>query len=148
MIRNNRVHDNAASGIQINADPAMLWPELGTTGRRHHGRRGGREQLVWGNGRFGGAAINLASVRNSVFRNNLLYDNLAGGIAGWDDGNGDAWGTRNNTFIHNTIAFQSGEGRTATQPAERLDRQHGPQQHLGRRSAASRSALTLRASPA
>lgn len=113
VIRNNRVHDNAASGIQINADPAMLWPELGTTGDGITDGAVVENNVVWGNGALGGAAINLASVRNSVFRNNLLYDNLAGGIAGWDDGNGDAWGTRDNTFVYNTIAFEDGAGRTA-----------------------------------
>jgi parallel beta-helix repeat protein len=113
VIRNNRVHDNAAGGIQINADPAMLRPDLGATGDGITEGAVVENNVVWGNGRLGGAAINLASVRNSVFRNNLLYGNLAGGIAGWDDGNGDAWGTRNNTFIHNTIAFDAGAGRTA-----------------------------------
>ena len=113
VIRNNRVHDNAAGGIQINADPAMLWPELGTTGDGITAGALVENNIVWGNGRLGGAAVNLASVRNSLFRNNLLYDNLAGGIAGWDDGNGDAWGTRDNTFVHNTVVFESGAGRTA-----------------------------------
>jgi hypothetical protein len=89
-----------------------LWPELGTR-RRHHGRRARREQHRLGQRPAGRAAVNLASVRNSLFRNNLLYDNLAGGIAGWDDGNGDAWGTQDNTFVHNTVVFESGAGRTA-----------------------------------
>ena len=113
VIRNNRVHDNGASGIQINADPAMLWPELGTAGDGITDDALVENNVVWNNGRLGGAAINLASVRHSLFRNNLLYDNLAGGLAGWDDGNGDAWGTRDNTFVHNTVVFESGEGRTA-----------------------------------
>ena len=113
VIRNNRVKDNAASGIQINADPSMLWPELGTTGDGITNGAVVEDNILWGNGRLGGAAINLASVRDSVVRNNLLYDNLAGGIAGWDDGDGNEWGTRNNAFVHNTVAFASGAGRTA-----------------------------------
>ena len=40
-----------------------------------------------GNGRAGGAAINLAGVRESLIQNNLVYDNLASGIAEWDNAN-------------------------------------------------------------
>src|SRR6185295_16142651 len=40
-----------------------------------------------GNGRIGGAAINLAGVRESLIQNNLLYGNLSGGIAEWDNAN-------------------------------------------------------------
>ncbi len=60
----------------------------------------------------GGAAINLASVRSSLVRNNLLYNNHASGIAGWDDGDGRQWGTKNNRFLNNTIV-QASDGRFA-----------------------------------
>jgi hypothetical protein len=39
------------------------------------------------NGRIGGAAINLAAVSESLFQNNLVYGNKAGGIALWDNAN-------------------------------------------------------------
>jgi hypothetical protein len=39
------------------------------------------------NGRLGGAALNLAGVRESLIQNNLIYDNAASGIAEWDNGN-------------------------------------------------------------
>jgi hypothetical protein len=39
------------------------------------------------NGRIGGAAINLAAVSDSLFENNLVYGNQAGGIALWDNQN-------------------------------------------------------------
>lgn len=39
------------------------------------------------NGRIGGAAINLAAVSESLFENNLVYGNQAGGIALWDNAN-------------------------------------------------------------
>jgi parallel beta-helix repeat protein len=106
-IRGNRVHHNAASGIQINADPAMEDGDGITTGAVIE------RNIVYENGRRGGAAINLASVRNSLVRNNLLYDNYAGGIACWADGNGPAWGCKNNRFYNNTIYFRSAEGRWA-----------------------------------
>jgi Right handed beta helix region len=40
-----------------------------------------------GNGARGGAAINLAGVRESLLQNNLVYGNLASGIAEWDNAN-------------------------------------------------------------
>jgi hypothetical protein len=43
--------------------------------------------VVNGNGRIGGAAINLAGVRESLIQNNLVYGNLSSGIAEWDNGN-------------------------------------------------------------
>jgi Right handed beta helix region len=39
------------------------------------------------NGRSGGAALNLAGVRESLIQNNLMYDNQASGIAEWDNAN-------------------------------------------------------------
>lgn len=43
--------------------------------------------VVDGNGLAGGAAINLAGVRESLVQNNLVYGNHAGGIAEWDNNN-------------------------------------------------------------
>jgi hypothetical protein len=43
--------------------------------------------VVNGNGRAGGAAINLAGVRESLIQNNLVYGNYSTGIAEWDNGN-------------------------------------------------------------
>jgi hypothetical protein len=71
------------------------------------------KNIVYENGKLGGAAINLASVRNSTIRNNLIYNNEAGGIAGWGDGNGPEWGCKNNRILNNTIYFRSGQGRWA-----------------------------------
>jgi parallel beta-helix repeat protein len=107
VIRGNRVHHNAASGIQINADPAMDDGDGVSTGAIVE------RNVIYENGRLGGAAINLASVRRSTIRNNLIYLNAAGGIACWADGNGPDWGCKHNKFINNTIYFRSGEGRWA-----------------------------------
>lgn len=40
-----------------------------------------------GNGRAGGAAVNLAALSSSIVQNNLLYGNGAGGIVLWEDDN-------------------------------------------------------------
>ena len=106
VIRNNVVHHNFAGGIQLNADPSMGGDGISSGCLIEN-------NLVYENGRGGGAAINLASVRNSHIRNNMIYHNYAGGIAAWDDGQGLQWGSKKLTIIHNTIYFRSGEGRWA-----------------------------------
>lgn len=105
-IRGNRVYNNVASGIQINADPSMGGDGISSNCLIEN-------NIVYGNGKWGGAAINLASVRDSTIQNNIIYNNYAGGIAGWDDGQGYEWGSKNLLIIHNTIIFESGEGRWA-----------------------------------
>jgi len=98
IIRWNLVHHNRASGIQINADPFLAGDGIITNALIEANE-------AYENGVGGGAAINLASVRNSTIRNNLLYNNHASGIAGWDDGAGASFGTKNNSFLHNTIVM-------------------------------------------
>jgi parallel beta-helix repeat protein len=105
IIRRNLVHHNQDSGIQINADPALPGDGIITNAVIE-------DNTIYENGVGGGAAINLASVRNSLIRNNLLYDNHASGIAGWDDGAGNRWGTKKNKFFNNTIV-QADNGRFA-----------------------------------
>ncbi|THB79191.1 MAG: hypothetical protein D3926_11270 [Desulfobacteraceae bacterium] len=96
IIQYNTCHDNNASGIQINADPLAGGDGISSNCVVSHNR-------IYNNGSAGGAAINLASVRNSLIANNLIYNNLATGIAGWDDGQGTQWGTRDNRFYNNTV---------------------------------------------
>ena len=45
------------------------------------------DNVINGNGRLGGAGINLAGVRESLIQNNLVYGNDSAGIAEWDNGN-------------------------------------------------------------
>lgn len=106
VIRSNLVHHNYASGIQINADPSMGGDGISTECLIEN-------NLVYENGRGGGAAVNLASVQDSVIQNNIIFNNYAGGIAAWDDGQGIQWGSKNLVIIHNTIYFRPVEGRWA-----------------------------------
>jgi len=104
VITGNLAHHNNASGIQINADPALAGDGIISNALID-------SNIVYENGVAGGAAINLASVINSVIKNNLLYKNHASGIAGWDDGEGsNQFGTHNNKFYNNTIV-QPSDGR-------------------------------------
>ncbi|MCP5105540.1 MAG: hypothetical protein GY950_19290 [bacterium] len=106
VIRNNIIHHNYASGIQVNADPSEGGDGISSGCLIEN-------NLVFENGWGGAAGINLASVRDSVIQNNMIYSNYAGGIAAWDDGQGTQWGCKNLTIIHNTIYFRPTEGRWA-----------------------------------
>jgi len=106
VIRGNYLHDNYASGIQINADPSMGGDGISSACIIER-------NLIIRNGDAGGAAVNLASVRYSQIRNNVIYSNKAGGIAMWDDGQGSQWGCKNNVIMHNTVVHYTGEGRFA-----------------------------------
>lgn len=110
IIRFNNSHDNLSSGIQINADPALDGDGIISNAVID-------SNIIHDNGQpgGGGAAINLASVVNSLIVNNLLYNNHKGGIAGWDDGNCPCggqfiFGTHDNKFYNNTIVMPS-DGR-------------------------------------
>jgi hypothetical protein len=114
IVRRNHAHHNNASGIQLNADPLQMGDD--PTDPQGDGIIEDaliEANLIHDNGAAGGAAINLASVRGSLIRNNVLYANLASGIAGWDDGEGsNQFGTRANRILGNTIVQPSG-GRFA-----------------------------------
>lgn len=107
-VRRNHAHHNNASGIQLNADAA----EMGDDPNDPQGDGIIEDALVEANiihdnGAAGGASINLATVRSSVIRNNLIYDNQSTGIAAWDDGDGNEFGSRDNRIVGNTIVQPS-----------------------------------------
>ena len=114
IVRRNHAHHNSSAGIQLNADPAQMGDD--PTDPQGDGIIEDaliEANLIHDNGAGGGAAINLASVRTSLIRNNVLYGNHATGIAGWDDGDGsNQFGTRDNRIIGNTIV-QASDGRFA-----------------------------------
>jgi len=105
VIRYNTCHHNNACGIQINADPSMGGDGISSNNIVTH-------NILFANGNAGGAAINLASVRDSLVADNLIYNNHAGGIAAWDDDQGHEWGSSNNRYYNNTIHMPS-DGRWA-----------------------------------
>jgi parallel beta-helix repeat protein len=103
VLRGNRVHDNVASGIQLNADLSSGGDGI-ITGALIEGN------VIYGNGTAGGAAINLDGVQDSVVRNNLLYGNHATGIVNYH-GDG-AVGPSGMQILHNTVD-QAADGRWA-----------------------------------
>lgn len=102
VARGNRIHDNGGCGIHNNGDRREGGDGMITGGLYE-------QNVIYNNGRRGGAAINLDGVEQSVIRNNLLYNNLAGGIVSFH-GDG-ARGGAQNEFDHNTIYFAPSAGR-------------------------------------
>lgn len=96
-LRRNICSNNRACGIQLNAD-------LNTGNGTQDGLISNwlvERNILFGNGTSGGAAINLDGDINGICRNNLIYNNLATGIALYSiDG---ALASRNNIIVNNTI---------------------------------------------
>jgi parallel beta-helix repeat protein len=108
-IRGNRSHHNSGSGIQLNADYSIKCP-CGTTVRDGIISFAVVEgNVIYENGALrGGSAINADGVDDSVFRNNLLYNNHASGISLYAvDG---SHGSSRNKVYNNTIV-QAIDGR-------------------------------------
>ncbi len=99
VLEGNTCRDNHACGIQLNGDASM----------GGDGVISGAEvvdNLISGNGRGGGAGINLDGVVSSLVRGNILTDNLAGGIALYRT-NG-AVASRDNLILYNQVRMPAG----------------------------------------
>jgi Periplasmic copper-binding protein (NosD) len=66
--------------------------------------------VIYDNGRGGGSGINCDGVQDSVFCNNLLYNNHASGISLYRDNSADE--SKNNRIVNNTIVVAR-DGRWA-----------------------------------
>lgn len=111
IIRGNLVTRADGACLQLNADPETNDPTHPfEDGIMSDGLVENNVFVDCGN-EAGGAALNLAGVRDTVFRNNLMYGApFNGGVAMWDDGYSDwgeagnfDFGCTGNTFVHNTI---------------------------------------------
>lgn len=101
VIRNNLVHHNNASGIQINADVSEGGDGISTDAQIYN-------NVIWENGVAGGAALNLDGAQNPLIYNNLIYENHATGIALFD---GDAAGPSSGAQIYHNTIIQAADGR-------------------------------------
>jgi parallel beta-helix repeat protein len=101
IVRDNILYGNNDCGLQINADASQGGDGI-ITGAIIEGN------IIHDNGVAGGAAINLDGVQDSIIRNNLLYNNHAGGISLYHID--AAAGSKNNVIANNTIVMPS-DGR-------------------------------------
>jgi len=96
------IHDNTGCGVHLNGDLSEGGDGMitGAVIERN---------VIFGNGRGGGAAINMDGVERSVVRDNRLHGNLAGGMVTFVQ-NGARAGA-GNRFILNNVVFSAGTGR-------------------------------------
>ncbi len=100
IARGNVCYGNKGAGIQFNADASQGgdgWMSNALIERN----------VCFGNAASGGAALNMDGLKDSVIRNNLLYDNHASGITLFSQDGNAATG---NLVICNTI-IQPDDGR-------------------------------------
>jgi hypothetical protein len=95
-VHDNITHSNNAAGIQLNGDKSMGGIGIIKNANIYN-------NLIYHNGKAGGAALNFDGVQNSTIFNNILYDNYATGIALFQGDGGD--GSKYNEIIHNTIVM-------------------------------------------
>jgi parallel beta-helix repeat protein len=101
VVRNSRIHDNPSCGIHMNGDVSEGGDGMVSGGLIEN-------NLIYRNGRRGGAALNMDSVEGTEVRNNLIFDNQAGGIVTFHR-NGLRSGA-GNVFRGNTVYFPPGAG--------------------------------------
>lgn len=101
IVRGNRLHDNAASGLRSNGDVVQGGDGI-ITGAVYE------NNLIYNNGAIGGAGMNLDGLQDGIIRNNVLYNNHATGIALFKGGG--AAGPKNMRVLNNTIIVAS-DGR-------------------------------------
>src|SRR6266571_3559577 len=99
-IRGNRSHHNHSAGIHMNGDRTQ------TPGDGLISFAVVEKNVIYENGVGGGSGINCDGVSDSIFRNNLLYNNHASGISLYAiDG---AEGSSRNKVYNNTIVMAAG----------------------------------------
>ena len=106
VVRRCRIHDNAACGVHFNGDKSEGGDGMISDGVVEH-------NVIYRNGRIGGAGINMDSAERMLIRDNLLYHNLSGGITAFSqDGlkSGDG-----NRIVSNTVYFAPDKGRFGVQ---------------------------------
>jgi parallel beta-helix repeat protein len=99
IIRNNIVWGNNRNGIHMNGDIEAGGGDGIVSDSLVEGN------IIYENGRNGGSAINCDGVQNSVFRNNILYNNHASGISLYRIN--AAQGASGNKITNNTIVMAS-----------------------------------------
>ncbi len=118
IVRNNETYDNVNSDFQVNADPISTCAGEGIPyddplcdGSALDGLGAGiSEFLLIENNYFhdGTSGPNLTSVRNSVFRNNIVGFYTRHGTSFWQETSNPNLGSAGNTVEHNLFIGESG----------------------------------------
>jgi parallel beta-helix repeat protein len=102
-IRGNRFHHNGGCGIHVNGDFSMGGDGIVSFGLFE-------DNVIYENGLtpIGGSGLNFDGASDGIIRNNLLYNNHAGGISLYANDGGE--GSSRNLVYNNTIVMPS-DGR-------------------------------------
>jgi len=95
----NKLHHNFAAGLHMNGDRNF------TPGDGIISFATVEKNMIWENGAGGGSGINCDGVSDSIFRNNLLYNNHASGISLYAIDASE--GSSRNRVYNNTIVMPS-----------------------------------------
>ena len=107
VIRGNLIHDNAACGIHLNGDPEMQPGD----GVLNFGLV--EKNIIYKNGTpSGGAGINMTHVQDAIVRNNLMYNNYAGGFTVYQDAGTFEQSSKRVVIWGNTVYFSRNYGRS------------------------------------
>lgn len=98
IVRGNRLHDNAGSGLRSNGDVSQGGDGI-ITGAVFE------NNIIYNNCVNGGAGINCDGLQDGIIRNNLIYNNAASGITLFKGGG--AQGPKGMQLLHNTIVLPS-----------------------------------------
>ncbi|HEY1048731.1 MAG TPA: right-handed parallel beta-helix repeat-containing protein [Prosthecobacter sp.] len=101
VVRGNRFHGNGGSGLRSNGDVIQGGDGI-ITGAVFE------NNIIYDNGKLGGAAMNLDGLQDGIIRNNVLYDNHATGIALFKGGGSE--GPKGMKVLNNTV-IMAGDGR-------------------------------------
>ncbi len=106
VIRGNYLHHNSGCGIHMNGDP-----EYGGDGVISRGII--ERNICQANGcALGGAGINMTHVQDVIVRNNVLWNNLAGGITFYQDSGTREQSSKRALITGNTVVYAEGQGRS------------------------------------
>jgi parallel beta-helix repeat protein len=100
-VRGNTIFGNAGCGIHMNGDISQGGTGI-ITGALVE------DNVIYNNGTAGGSGINCDGVQNSIFRNNLIYNEHASGISLYQ---GDASQPANNDVVVNNTVILASDGR-------------------------------------
>jgi parallel beta-helix repeat protein len=106
VVKNCKVYNNRGCGIHFNGDKSEGGDGMISDGIVIN-------NIIYGNGAGGGAAINMDSAERMIIQDNKIYGNRAGGITSFcEDG---ARAGAGNKIINNSVKFEKGVGRYALQ---------------------------------
>jgi hypothetical protein len=106
VIRRNHIHHNSGNGIHLNGDPEIA----GGDGILNEGIV--ERNVIHHNGSSGGAALNMTHVHDVIVRNNLMHNNLAGGITAYQDSGTPEQSSKRVLIMGNTLFHAPGQGRS------------------------------------